>query len=215
MSLVTQELRCRESISHELAPVWGGAHERAQGRLVYVATGAGAPDFGLFSRALWSTELVTGTPYAHHRWAYDTRIFAGLQDPADPAVAADGSGLVVAARLLVDDELVCDRGRHVLARRGVAARVGGAPGPLPDLADGAFERRSRVRGRLRGRTLTLVNRNRFWVTARVRRRTVRLQPATRRRASLRRVRVGGRVRRVRIRDAAGHRRAIRVRSLSA
>jgi hypothetical protein len=87
--------------------------------------------------------------------------------------------------------------------------------PLPAGADGAFDRRSRVRGRLRGRKLTLVNRNRFWVTARVARRTVRLRPATRRRATVRRLRVGGRVRRVRILDTAGHRRAIRVRSLSA
>ena len=92
----------------------------------------------------------------------DARIFADLHDPADPAVAADGSGLVLAARQTVaDDEL--------------------------DIA----------------------------VVRTHRRRTVRLRPSTRRRATVRPVRVGGRVRRTRIADAAGHRRAIRVRSLSA
>jgi Tol biopolymer transport system component len=236
VSLVTGELECRDSVAHELAPIWGGAHERALGRLVYVASGTGAPDFGLFQRALWSTELVTGTPYAHLRWAYDTRIFADLQDPADPAAAPDGSGLTVAARQdLLDDELdiavVRTHRRHqgepktpgwyVIEADTIWLAEGSQPAwearraPLPALADGAFERRSRVRGRLRGRTLTLVNRNRFWVTARVRRRSVRLRPATRRRATVRQVRVGGRVRRVRILDAAGHRRAIGVRSLNA
>lgn len=225
-SLVTQQLDCRDSVTHELAPTWGGAHERAQGRLVYVAAGAGAPDFPLFQRALWSTELVTGTAYAHLRWAYDTRIFAVLQDPADPATAPDGSGLAVAAHETVEDE---DLG---IALVRTHRRVQGSPefenwyvieadtfwladgsqpawearrAPLPRLADGAFERRSRVRGRLRGRTLTLVNRNRFVVTARVGRRTVRVPPAGRRR-----VRISGRLRRVHILDTAGHRRAIRV-----
>jgi len=234
---------CRDSVSHEVAPVWGGAHERALGRLVYVALGAGAPDFGFLRRFLWSTDLVAGTPYAHARWAYDAVILADLEAPADPAVAPDGSGMVVGA--LHD---VLDDGLDIAVVRTLRRRPGGlesptwqvidaktlwltaGPGrryssqpswearraPLPAGADGAFDRRSRVRGRLRRGALTLINRNRFWVTARVRQRTVRLRPATRRRATVVRVRVRvrGRVRRVRIVDAAGHRRAIRVRSLS-
>jgi Tol biopolymer transport system component len=226
VSLVTGARGCRESPQQELAPIWGGGHERAVGRLTYVAAGSAAPDFGLLNRALWSTELVQGTPYAHQRWSYDAVILADLQDPADPAPAPDGSGLVVAAREdLLDKDLGIALVRTLRQRPGglnsptwrvIDAHTfwlaeGSQPAwearrsPLPPLADGAFERRSRVRGRLRGRRLTLVNHNRFWLTARVRRRTVRVPPAGRRS-----VRVSGRLRRVHILDTAGHRRVIRV-----
>ena len=166
----------------------------------------------------------------------DARIFADLHDPADPAVAADGSGLVVAARQTVaDDELDIavvrthrrrpgspeTPGWYVIEADTFWLAEGSQPAwearraPLPALADGSFERRSRVRGVLRGRTLTLVNGNRFWVTARVRRRTVRLRPSTRRRSTVRRV-ARGRPRAPHPdRRRGGSRRAIRVRSLSA
>ena len=231
VTLTTEAMACRESVSQELAPIWGGAHERALGRLVYVAAGAAAPDIGLWQRGLWSAELSAGTPYAHQRWSYDANILADVFDPADPAVAPDGTGLVVAAREdLLDKDLGIALVRTLRRRAGglnsptwqvIDAHTfwlgdGSQPswearrGPLPALADGAFERRARMRGRLQGRTLTLVNRNRFWVTARVRRRTVRVPPASRLR-----VRVRGRLRRVHILDTAGHRRTIRVRSLRA
>jgi Tol biopolymer transport system component len=223
LSLVTEVLACRDSVDHERAPAWGSA----LGRLAYVALGAGAPDFGFYQRGLWVTDLVTGTPYRLARWAYDARIIDGdLLDPADPSVAADGSRIVVSARLKEVREIAVVR---TLERRpgGLDAPTwqvvdahtfflgkGSQPAweartaPLPSRADGVFDRRTRVRVRLRGGRLTLVNGNRFVVTARVGGRELRLPPTSTRR-------LRSRSRRVRLEDAAGHRRTIRARSLSA
>jgi Tol biopolymer transport system component len=223
LSLVTGVQVCRDSATQERAPAWGSA----LGQLTYVALGAGAPDFGFLQRALWVTDLAIGTPYASHRWAYDARVNAELTDPADPSIAADGWGLVVSAKL-------ADGPRQIALVRTLRRRPGGldAPtwqvvdahefwlgegsqpawearrAPLPARADGAFDRRTRVRARLRRGRLTLFNGNRFVVAARVGRRELRLPPG-----STRRVRT--RSRRVRLEDAAGHRRTIRARSLSA
>ena len=219
LSLATGVWACRDSYSKEHAPAWGSA----LGRLAYVGRGAGAPDVGFLQSALWVTDLVTGTPYRLARWAYDARVVDGdLRKPADPSVGADGFRIAVSA--LGPDDV-----RQIAVVRTLERRPGGldAPtwqvvdahtfflgkgtqpawearrAPLPAGADGAFDRRTRVRARLRRGRLTLVNRNRFVVTARVGRRELRLPPR-----SMRHVR--SRSRRVRIADVAGNRRAIRV-----
>jgi hypothetical protein len=220
------------------APAWGGLTDGSIGRLAYVATGQSAPGNPGFDSRVWSTEIAGPTApqdlYRAARWAYDQPVFAAVEQPADPAIAPDGSALVVAAHhdgqgrgadiaILRDWRRVNRDGRQEIHADAVWLTSG--PGysaqpswearvnPLPEGADGDFDRRTRVTARFRGGRVTLRNRNRFVVTARVKRRTVRLRPATRRRATVRRVRVGGRVRRTRISDTAGHRRVIRVRSL--
>jgi Tol biopolymer transport system component len=224
LGLVTRAVTCRDSANQELAPVWGSGQEHAFERHVYVANGVETPHFAVVRRGLWTTHLMEDLRYESHRFVYDTPIPARVHDPADPSLAPDGTGVVVAAREHVGDEL-----RIIVVRawrplggslnspidatafplvRGTQPSWEARRARLPARGDGAFDRRTRVRARLRRGRLTLFNGNRFVVAARVGRRELRLPPGSTRR-------VRARSRRVRLEDAAGHRRTIRARSLSA